>query len=54
VWLVYPKSREVVVYTSPHKPVILRGDEVLDGGSLLPGFSVPVAQLFAELDQTEA
>jgi hypothetical protein len=34
--------------------VTLRGDDVLDGGTVLPGFSVPVAELFAELDATEA
>ena len=53
VWLVYPKTREVVVYSSPNTSMTLRGDDALDGGELLPGFSVPVAQLFAELDQTE-
>jgi Uma2 family endonuclease len=54
VWLVYFTPQEVVVYSSPNSSVTLRGDELLDGGSLLPGFSVPVAQLLAELDQTEA
>lgn len=54
VWLVYPKSREVLVYSSPSNSVTLRGDALLDGGALLPGFSIPVAQLFAELDATEA
>jgi Uma2 family endonuclease len=47
VWLVYLNPREVVVYSSPNSSPILRGDDVLDGGALLPGFSVPVAQLFA-------
>ena len=54
VWLVYLNPREVVVYTTPNNSVTLRGDELLEGGSVLPGFSVPVAQLFAELDATEA
>jgi Uma2 family endonuclease len=54
VWLVYLKTREVVVYTSPNNSVTLRGDDMLDGGAVLPGFSVPIAQLFAELDATEA
>lgn len=53
VWLVYPKTREVVVYSSPNSSATLRGEDVLDGGVVLPGFSVSVAQLFAELDQTE-
>jgi Uma2 family endonuclease len=50
VWLVYIKTREVVVYSSPHDAVTLAGDDALEGGSLLPGFSVRVSQLFAELD----
>jgi Uma2 family endonuclease len=54
VWLIYPKTREVAAYTSPHHSVILRSDDVLDGGAVLPGFSVAVSQLFAELDATQA
>jgi Uma2 family endonuclease len=53
VWLVYPKTREVVVYTSANTSLILRGDDVLDGGGLLPGFSVSVSQIFAAIDETE-
>ena len=53
VWLVYLTPREVVVYSSPDSSTTLRGGDALDGGTLLPGFSVPIAQLFAELDQTE-
>jgi hypothetical protein len=29
---------------------ILRGTEVLDGGDVVPGFSTPVADLFAGQD----
>jgi Uma2 family endonuclease len=54
VWLAYMTPRQVVVYSSPSSSVMLGGDDLLDGGALLPGFSVSVAQLFAELDQTEA
>jgi Uma2 family endonuclease len=53
VWLVYPTTREVAVYSSSHNSVTLRGDDVLDGGAVLPGFSVPIAQLFAELEATK-
>jgi Uma2 family endonuclease len=53
VWLVYSTTREVVVYRTPQISAILRGDERLEGGDLLPGFSVPVRQIFAELDATE-
>lgn len=54
VWLVYLNPREVVVYSAQNNSKSLRGDDLLDGGTVLPGFSVPVAQLFAELDATEA
>ena len=54
VWFVYLNPREVVVYSSPHHSATLRGDDVLDGGAILPGFSVPVSQIFAELEATEA
>lgn len=53
VWLVYPKPREIVVYTSLSPGTTLRGEEILDGGNVLPGFSISVAEIFAELDQTE-
>jgi Uma2 family endonuclease len=53
VWLVYPKTRAVAVYSSATEFMTLSGDEALDGGTLLPGFSVPISQIFAELDATE-
>lgn len=53
VWFVYLSTREVVVYTAPNSSVAVKGDQLLDTGELLPGFSVPVADLFAELDKTE-
>ena len=53
VWLVYLTTREVVVYSSPNSSTTLRDDDKLDGGELLPGFSVNDAQIFAKLDQTE-
>lgn len=52
VWLVYPKTREIIAYTSPSESLTLRGDDKLDGGTVLPGFSITVAQIFAELDST--
>lgn len=46
VWLVYPKTRTVRVYTGPGKPVVLKGGDRLEGGEVLPGFSVEVGELF--------
>jgi Uma2 family endonuclease len=51
VWQLDPRSRTVAVYTSPDNPTNLRGTDVLDGGAVLPGFSLPLPELFGELDQ---
>jgi len=48
VWYVYPKRRELVVYTSAAQSRTLRADQVVDGGTLLPGFRLSLAELFAE------
>ena len=50
VWLVDPDQRTVEVFTAPDQSVVLHEDQTLDGGEVLPGFSLPLRQLFAELD----
>jgi Uma2 family endonuclease len=50
VWLVDPDARTVTVFTGPDQSAVLREDQTLDGGTVLPGFSLPLRQLFAELD----
>ena len=47
VWLVNPATRTVVVFRSEMDPVTLAGSDILDGGDVLPGFSVPIAEIFA-------
>jgi Uma2 family endonuclease len=47
VWVVDPKTRTVSVYHSPNEAAILAASETLSGGEVLPGFSVPVAEIFA-------
>lgn len=48
VWLVNPAMQTVEVYL-PNQPArIVRKDGLLDGGTLLPGFKLPLAELFAE------
>jgi Uma2 family endonuclease len=54
VWLVYLNPREVVAYASPTKSTTLSDNDVLDGGEVLPGFAVAVADIFAQLDATQA
>ena len=45
-WLVDPKTRSVRVYTSPTISTRLDGDATLDGGDVLPGFRLPLADVF--------
>jgi len=35
------------VYTAADRSVLLKGDQALDGGDVLPGFSLPLSELFA-------
>jgi Uma2 family endonuclease len=51
VWEIDPRTRTVVVYTSPAQATTLGSGDTLDGGSVLPGFTLPVQELFAELDR---
>jgi Uma2 family endonuclease len=47
VWVVEPKKQTITVYDNRHTVVRLRSTDSLSGGDVLPGFSVPVAELFA-------
>ncbi|MCC6805284.1 MAG: Uma2 family endonuclease [Anaerolineae bacterium] len=47
VWLVYPEKRLVEVLT-PDDRHLLNDANTLDGGSVLPGFSLAVRDIFAE------
>ena len=51
VWIVDPELRTVEVHTSPAEMTLLREINTLDGGDVLPGFVVPLKDLFAELDR---
>jgi Uma2 family endonuclease len=46
VWVVDPDSREVEVYGSLLEPLALRDDDELDGGEVLPGFRLRIADIF--------
>ena len=50
VWIVDPESRTVDVYTSLQKLITLTEMDTLDGGAVLPGFTLPLRDLFSELD----
>ena len=51
VWIVDPQARTVKVYTGLDDMTLLSERDTLDGGAVLPGFSVSLADLFAELDR---
>lgn len=52
VWIVDPGARAVEVYTSAdQQPVVLHEADTLGGGSVLPGFSLALGELFGELDE---
>ena len=47
VWLVDPAQDTVTVFRSDASVIVLREGDILDGGDVLPGFSVAVADIFA-------
>jgi Uma2 family endonuclease len=49
VWFVDPDTRTLKVFTSPDESKTLTAKDTLTGGAVLPGFAVPVAELFAGL-----
>jgi Uma2 family endonuclease len=51
VWEIDPRRRTVTVYTSLTDSTTLDINDTLDGGSVLPGFQLPLTELFGELDR---
>jgi Uma2 family endonuclease len=47
VWVVDPQTRTVTAYQGGGNAAVLAATDVLDGGDVLPGFRVPVAEIFA-------
>jgi Uma2 family endonuclease len=50
VWQVDPVARTVAVYTAPEQVTVLHEEETLEGGAVLPGFTLPLREFFANLD----
>lgn len=48
VWVVYPQSASAVAHTPDGVAHVVRGDGVLDGGDVLPGFALPLRDLFTD------
>jgi len=50
VWVVYPEARTVDVYR-PSEVVVVTIDGVLDGEDVLPGFRLPLRQIFESVEK---
>ncbi|MDE2777003.1 MAG: Uma2 family endonuclease [Chloroflexota bacterium] len=47
VWIVYPRTRTVEVHTRSGAAT-LESDDILSGGDVLPGFEIPVREIFPD------
>ena len=52
VWYVDPKRRKVRVFTDRNHSIALGEDEHLDGGDILPGFTLSIREWFGEAERT--
>jgi len=52
VWIIDPPTKTATVFTKPkyNSGQAITVEDSLDGGEVLPGFKLPLAELFAELD----
>jgi len=51
VWIIDPRQRIALVYTSPDEFTEYGASDSLTGGEVLPGFTLSLSELFAELDR---
>jgi Uma2 family endonuclease len=54
VWYADPEQRTVRVYTSPAAVHLLSEEETLDGGTVLPGFQLPIRRWFERAGRRRA
>lgn len=47
IWIVYPGERQVVVHAPAHPPAVFGETDQIDGGEVLPGLTLPLAEIFA-------
>src|SRR5437867_9872472 len=50
VWIINPGDRTVEVHRSVASRHLLHSGDCLDGEDVIPGFTMPISDLFAELD----
>ena len=53
VWVFYPDAGRVYIYQSPTQVSILERTDTLDGGEVLPGFRLPIVQLYEAVTKPE-
>lgn len=46
IWYIDPRKNQVAIYSGNETPIILGVNDILDGGQILPGFQVPLTELF--------
>ena len=51
VWVVDPEARAIAVFDGARGSTLLRAGDTLPGAAVLPGFSLSLFELFAELDR---
>ena len=49
VWVIYPRQQRIYVHESPAETRVLQVGDELDGGKVLPGFLLKLADLFGAL-----
>jgi Uma2 family endonuclease len=53
VWYVDPAARSVAVYAGPSTFTVVGEGSALDGGTVLPGFTLSLKELFSVLDEID-
>jgi Uma2 family endonuclease len=51
VWMIDPRRRTVAVFTTADSVIIAEEFDRIDGGDVLPSWSVDLEKLFAELER---
>jgi Uma2 family endonuclease len=54
LWMVDHRARTITVFRSPQDAAVLTDGQIADGGTVLPGLQVNIAELFNRLDEIEA
>jgi Uma2 family endonuclease len=49
VWLIYPKTQQLWVYRADHTFTVIEPIGVLDGGDVLPGFTLNMSEFWAKI-----